>query len=90
MLFHVRQRLKGCMEGDLLLIRGRVAGRFAHLERGSTTAIKEALGNSTATTHVGRSVTTIEVWSEIDLGTIVHARCEDTWNHDTDIGSGVC
>lgn len=82
---------KGRM-GDELLSTAHVAvARLVHLERCGSPVIEEVDADSLGATiaGVGRQETAIEVWEQIDIGTIVGTWVEDAAHCNADVWLGV-
>jgi hypothetical protein len=73
-----------------LLVGRLIHGGHVLYERSSSTTIEEVDSTTDAAASVCGSKTAVEVWGEVDLGAVVHALGEDTWDLDADIWLGVC
>lgn len=71
------------------MVGGSVVGRHVGHQRGSSTTIKEANGHTRHTTLVCGSESTVEVWEQVDLGSIPGTSSKNTGNGDTNIWFGV-
>lgn len=72
------------------MVRVLAVGRHVLHESSSSTVIEEVDGDSHTTATVCGSKTAVEVREKVDLGAIVCALGEDTWNLDTDVWLSVC
>ena len=59
-------------------------------EGSSSTIIEEIDRHPHTTTRVCGCESTVEVWEEIDICTIVPASGENAWNRDPDVWHGIC
>jgi hypothetical protein len=68
---------------------GVVSGHVLH-EGSSTATVEEVDSTTDAAASVCGSETAVEIWQEVDGGTVVGTWGEDAWDLDADVWLGVC